>query len=76
MTAAVAATSDRKQRDQAEHGEQGEVAWRQRALNAEDALNVALTGAKRAYVSLGVERLVVRSPECWRPGPGRRPRGW
>ena len=76
MTVAVAATSDRKQRDQAEHGEQAEVAWRQRALNAEDALKSALTAAKRADVSLGVEHLVVRLPECRCPGPGRRPRGW
>ena len=72
MTAAVAATSDRKQRDQAEHGEQAEVAWRQRALNAEDTL----TAAKRGYVSLGVEHLVLRLPEYRCPGPGRRPRGW
>ena len=57
-------------------GEQGDVAWRQCALNAEDAPNVAPTGAKLAYLSLGVEHLVVRSPECWHPGPGCRPRGW
>ena len=49
---------------------------RQCALNAEDALNIALTAAKRADVSLGVEHLVVRLPECRRPGPGRRPKGW
>jgi hypothetical protein len=30
---------------------------------------------KRVGVSLGVEHLVVRLPECRCPGPGRRPRG-
>lgn len=45
----------------------------QRTLNAEDALEIALTAAKRAYVTLGMEHLVGRLsssapwPECCPP---------
>ena len=36
---------------------------------------LVLTAAERAYVSLGVEHLVVRLPECRFPGHWRRLRG-
>lgn len=41
MTAAITATADRKRQAQAEQDAQVEASWRERALNAEDALKSA-----------------------------------
>jgi hypothetical protein len=49
MTTAITATDDGRRRAQARQDEQAEAAWRQRALNAEDAL-------KAAYAEIGIQR--------------------
>lgn len=49
MATAITAASDKKQRARAEHDEQAEASWQQRALNAEDAL-------KSAYSEIGAQR--------------------
>jgi chromosome segregation ATPase len=49
MAAAVTAADDGRRRAQARQDEQAEAAWRQRALNAEDAL-------KAAYAEIGAQR--------------------
>ena len=49
MTAAIAASGDRRRRTQAAHDAQVEASWRQRALSAEDAL-------KAAYVEIDTQR--------------------
>lgn len=49
MATAITATDDSRRRAQARQDEQAEAAWRQRALNAEDAL-------KSAYAEIGTQR--------------------
>jgi osmotically-inducible protein OsmY len=49
MAASAAAADDGRRRAQARQDEQAEAAWRQRALNAEDAL-------KAAYAEIGTQR--------------------